>query len=173
MGWFFTAIESKFNASIFSFWRDATRVLAEYIPLPLIDLTVSALVITLAITTWIIIRRCLIDALETAKEDLDAKNAIKAAELSQQTHGMSFDAAMNTWTVRSYADIAELIKHPHVAANFIPALMAGLGRKQVESYAFLVGWFSQWPLFQDGPSQKRLHSQMASFFSSRGTKTMV
>ena len=50
---------------------------------------------------------------------------------------------------------------------------AELTAAQRAEYDFLIGWFSAWPLFQDGPGQRRLHSQLAIFFSGERVEEMT
>ena len=71
------------------------------------------------------------------------------------------------WAVRGHADVCELLRSPHVQANYLPSFFARLPPGVPASrFAFLADFFGRWPLFQDGQRQRRTHGVLARLFGS-------
>ena len=63
--------------------------------------------------------------------------------------------------------MCELLKSPHIRANYLPSFFARLPPGVPASrFAFLADFFERWPLFQDGPRQRRTHAVLARLFGS-------
>jgi hypothetical protein len=56
-----------------------------------------------------------------------------------------------TWSIcrTGYQDVCELLKSPHIRANYLPSFLSQLPPEVPTSrFAFLVNFFGRWPLFQ-------------------------
>ena len=84
-----------------------------------------------------------------------------------------WEAHNECWAVSGYADVCELLKSPHIRANYLPSFFARLPPGiPVSRFAFLADFFERWPLFQDGPRQRRTHAVLARLFGSARLKNL-
>lgn len=71
----------------------------------------------------------------------------------------------NAWEVRDLATAKQLLSHPAISGDYLPSLLAPLSEAERREFVFLEQWFREWPLFQEGPSQRQLHATLAKIFS--------
>eukprot|EP00908_Phaeocystis_cordata_P024261 Transcript_6730.p1 GENE.Transcript_6730~~Transcript_6730.p1 ORF type:complete len:248 (-),score=52.78 Transcript_6730:996-1739(-) len=69
------------------------------------------------------------------------------------------------WEVRDMMTAMRLLNHPAIGGDYLASLFAPLSPTQRDEFRFLQAWFREWPLFQEGPPQRKRHALLAGVFS--------
>ena len=65
-----------------------------------------------------------------------------------------------------------LVRNPHIKANYLPSFTSCLEPEDLARFGFLIDFFSRWPLFQDGEDQRRSHGVLAELFTAARVERM-
>ncbi len=85
---------------------------------------------------------------------------------------IAWDKEGKCWLVCGYNDVLQLIRSPHIKANYLPSFTSCLSPEELGRFDFLVDFFSRWPLFQDGADQRRVHGVLAELFTAARVENM-